>query len=51
MLYQLSYVRVAASPNRHGVFAESSGHHVMRDQPDVVLDAIARVIATVRSEG
>ena len=42
---------VAASPVREAFFARGSGHHVMRDRPDVVLDAVARVIATVRSEG
>ena len=40
---------VAASPHRRGVFAEGSGHHVMRDRPEVVLDAIAEVVAAVRA--
>ena len=40
---------VAASPQREGVFAEQSGHHVMRDRPDVVLDAIGRLIAEIRA--
>jgi pimeloyl-ACP methyl ester carboxylesterase len=40
---------VAASPNRRAVFADGSGHHVMRDRPDVVLDAVADVVATVRA--
>jgi len=40
---------VAASRQRHGLFAEKSGHHVMRDRPDLVLDAIGRVIAEVRA--
>jgi pimeloyl-ACP methyl ester carboxylesterase len=40
---------VAASPSRLGVFADGSGHHVMRDRPDVVLDAVADVVATVRA--
>ena len=40
---------VAASPHRHAVFAEGSGHHVMRDRPDLVLDAIAQMITLVRS--
>lgn len=35
---------VAASPAREAVLATGSGHHVMRDRPDVVLDAIARVV-------
>jgi pimeloyl-ACP methyl ester carboxylesterase len=40
---------VAASPHRRAVFADGSGHHVMRDRPDVVLDAIAEVVAAVRA--
>jgi pimeloyl-ACP methyl ester carboxylesterase len=39
---------VAASPRRDGVFADGSGHHVMRDRPNLVLDAIERVIAEIR---
>jgi hypothetical protein len=39
---------VAASPCRVAVFARGSGHHVMRDRPHVVLDAIAQVVAAVR---
>jgi pimeloyl-ACP methyl ester carboxylesterase len=35
---------VAASPAREAVLATGSGHHVMRDRPDVVLDAIARIV-------
>jgi pimeloyl-ACP methyl ester carboxylesterase len=38
----------AASPAREAVFADGSGHHVMRDRPDLVLDAVARVISNVR---
>jgi pimeloyl-ACP methyl ester carboxylesterase len=40
---------VAASPEREAVFARDSGHHVMHDRPDVVLEAITRVVAKVRS--
>jgi len=40
---------VAGSPRRVSVFAEGSGHHVMHDRPDVLLDAITRVAAEVRS--
>jgi pimeloyl-ACP methyl ester carboxylesterase len=40
---------VAASPHRRAVFAEGSGHHVMRDRPDLVLDAVAQLVATVRA--
>ena len=39
---------VAASSHRRAVFAEGSGHHVMRDRPDVVLDAVAQLVAAVR---
>ena len=40
---------VAASPQRRAVFAEGSSHHVMLDRPDVVLDAVAQLVATVRA--
>jgi pimeloyl-ACP methyl ester carboxylesterase len=40
---------VAASPAREAVFARDSSHHVMHDRPDVVLDAISRVVAKVRA--
>jgi len=40
---------VAASPHRRAVFAEDNGHHVMRDRPDVVLNAVAELVATVRA--
>jgi pimeloyl-ACP methyl ester carboxylesterase len=40
---------VAASPARRAVLATGSGHDVMHDQPEVVLDAIARMVRTVRS--
>lgn len=40
---------VAGSPHRRAVFAEGSGHHVMRDRPDLVLDAVAQLVATVRA--
>jgi pimeloyl-ACP methyl ester carboxylesterase len=41
---------VAAAPEtREAVLAEGSGHYVMRDRPDVVLDAIARMVARVRA--
>jgi pimeloyl-ACP methyl ester carboxylesterase len=41
---------VAGSPRRRAVFAEDSGHHVMRERPDVVLDAIGAIVASVRAE-
>jgi pimeloyl-ACP methyl ester carboxylesterase len=40
---------VAAGPLRQSVFAAGSGHHVMRDRPDLVLDAIAQMVATIRA--
>jgi pimeloyl-ACP methyl ester carboxylesterase len=40
---------VAASPEREAVFADGSGHHVMHDRPDVVLDAVSRIVAKVRA--
>ena len=41
---------VAAAPDaREAVLAEGSGHYVMRDRPDVVLSAIARIVAQVRA--
>jgi pimeloyl-ACP methyl ester carboxylesterase len=40
---------VAASSHRRAVFAEGSGHHVMRDRPEVVLEAVAELIAAVRA--
>lgn len=40
---------VAASSHRRAVFAEGSGHHVMRDRPEVVLDAVAKVVEAVRA--
>lgn len=39
---------VAGSPQREAVLADGSGHHVMSDRPDVVLDAIARIVTRVR---
>ena len=40
---------VAAAPSvREGVLAGGSGHYVMRDRPDVVLDAVARMVERVR---
>lgn len=39
----------AASPMREAVAATGSGHPVNRDRPDVVLDAIARLVRRVRA--
>jgi pimeloyl-ACP methyl ester carboxylesterase len=42
---------VAAAPDaREAVFAAGSGHHVLRDRPDVVLDAVARIVERLRGE-
>jgi pimeloyl-ACP methyl ester carboxylesterase len=40
---------VAASPAREAVFAAGSGHQVMRDRPEIVLDAIKRMVEKVRA--
>jgi pimeloyl-ACP methyl ester carboxylesterase len=37
----------AASPAREAVYAEGSGHNVMHDRADVVIAAIARMVARV----
>jgi pimeloyl-ACP methyl ester carboxylesterase len=42
---------VAESPQRQAVYADGSGHHVMRDRPDLVLDAVAQMISEVRAAG
>jgi len=39
---------VGASANREEVFASGSGHYIMRDRPDLVLDAVARMVLRVR---
>ena len=39
---------VAGSPAREAVFASRSGANVLRDRPDVVVDAIARMVERVR---
>ena len=36
---------VASNPNRESVFATGSGHKVMLDKPDLVVDAIWRMLA------
>jgi pimeloyl-ACP methyl ester carboxylesterase len=41
---------VAASPEREAVFAAGSSHYVMRDRPDLVVDATARLIDRVRAD-
>jgi pimeloyl-ACP methyl ester carboxylesterase len=39
---------VAASPTREAVFANGSSHYVMRDRPELVVDAIERMVKRVR---
>lgn len=39
---------VGASPNREAIFAKESGHYVFKDQPNVVTDAILRMISKTR---
>jgi pimeloyl-ACP methyl ester carboxylesterase len=41
---------VAASPNRVAVFAEGSGHYVSRDRPDIVIEAVVRLISEVQEK-
>jgi pimeloyl-ACP methyl ester carboxylesterase len=36
---------VAASPNRVAIFAEGSGHYVSKDRPNIVIDAVLRLIS------
>ncbi|HEU4732364.1 MAG TPA: alpha/beta hydrolase family protein [Kofleriaceae bacterium] len=40
---------VAASPAREAVLATGSGHHVMRDRPEVVVNAIGQILRRVRA--
>ena len=39
---------VAASPRRVAVFAKGSGHYISRDRPDVVIDAVLRLISQMQ---
>lgn len=39
---------VAASPARQAVFAKGSSHQVMKDRPDLVIDAVERMVVRVR---
>jgi pimeloyl-ACP methyl ester carboxylesterase len=38
---------VAASPNRQAIFAKGSGHYISRDRPNIVIDAIVRLISEI----
>ena len=39
---------VAASPKRVAIFAEGSGHYISRDRPDIVVDAVVRLVAEIQ---
>lgn len=41
---------VAASSNRVGIFAKGSGHYITRDRPDIVIDAILRLISEIQRQ-
>lgn len=41
----------ALSANSERIIAEKSGHYIHHDQPELVIDAIRRVVETVQDEG
>jgi pimeloyl-ACP methyl ester carboxylesterase len=41
---------VAASPNRVAIFAKGSGHYISRDQPDIVIEAVLKLISKIRAQ-
>src|SRR3984885_8656197 len=41
---------VAASPNRVAIFAEGSGHYVSKDRPNIVIDAVLRLISQIHEQ-
>jgi pimeloyl-ACP methyl ester carboxylesterase len=41
---------VAASPHRVAIFAKGSGHYVSRDRPDIVIDAVLRLISEIHEQ-
>jgi pimeloyl-ACP methyl ester carboxylesterase len=41
---------VAASPNRVAIFATGSGHYVSRDRPELVIDAVLRLISEIHEQ-
>jgi len=41
---------VAVSPAREAVFAGGSSHYVMRDRPELVIDAVKRIIQRTGSK-
>jgi pimeloyl-ACP methyl ester carboxylesterase len=38
---------VAASPNRAAIFVKGSGHYISRDRPDIVINAVLRIITEI----
>lgn len=40
---------VAASPQRERVFATDSGHYVMQDRPELVVEAVVRLLGRLRA--
>ncbi len=41
---------VASSPNREAIFAKGSGHYVSRDRPEIVIDAVLRMVTKIRGQ-
>jgi hypothetical protein len=41
---------VAASPNRVAIFAAGSGHYVSKDRPELVIDAILRLVSEIHEQ-
>jgi hypothetical protein len=41
---------VAASPNRVAIFAAGSGHYVSKDRPELVIDAVLRLISEIHEQ-
>jgi hypothetical protein len=39
---------VAASPNRVAIVAEGSGHYISKDRPELVIDAVLRLVLQIR---
>ena len=41
---------VAASSNRMAIFAKGSGHYISRDQPEIVIDAVLRLVSEIQEK-
>ncbi len=41
---------VAASPNRVAIFANGSGHYISRDRPDIVIEAVLRLVSEIHEQ-